>query len=124
MSVPGVSYASEAIEAIVARLEDAGLSPSRDAGAFHPQPLGILVGLPALIARGLASRTFEIPVHVVSADPLNGPGQVDRLYVLADLVAATLATDSYAPADWIGGVNVEPLPSVLVTCVITIGGEI
>ena len=37
------------------QLDDAGIEATRDAGAFYPQPLGVLVGLPALVRRGLTT---------------------------------------------------------------------
>ena len=94
-----------------------------DAGAFHPAPLGVLVGLPSLVARGMAHRTYSVPVHVVSADPLNTRSATDALYRLADQLVVTLAVSSYVPADWAGGVNRDPLPSVSFGILVTVTEE-
>lgn len=96
---------------------------SDDAGAFHPAPLGVLVGLPTLQGRGLASRSYLVPVHVVSADPLNTRGATDALYRLADRLVVALPVSTYVPTDWSGGVNRDPLPSVNFGIVVTITEE-
>ena len=120
MSTLAATHAVRAITATVDALEAGGVTATNDAGAFHPRPLGVLVGLPSLIDRGLGQRTFAIPVHVVSADPLNSLRAVDGLYEIADLACTALGADNYAPAEWIGGVNVEPLPSLLITATVTV----
>jgi hypothetical protein len=120
MSVAVVPPAVRAIDAAVAELTDAGIDASRDAGAFYPQPVGVLVGLPALIRRHLAARTFEIPVLVVSGDPLNAPLNVDRLYALVDDVALVLGCDAYRPSNYRSSVNAEPLPAVELTATVTV----
>jgi hypothetical protein len=121
MSTPAtLNAATRAIEELVARLEEAGVSATRDAGAFFPQPVGVLVGLPTLVSRGLAARTFTIRVLVVSGDPLNTPLAVDRVYALADDVAYALATDAYRASSWRSSVNAEPLPAVELTVTVTV----
>jgi hypothetical protein len=117
------SAATRAITCVIDALASVGLSASRDAGAFHPQPTGILVGLPALTSRGLVFHTFTIPVHIVSGVPLNTMGAVDALYAIADAAVAALGEDSYVPSEWGGGPNLDPLPSLLLSCVVTISPE-
>lgn len=112
--------ASLAIDAVLELLADAGIAATRDAGAFYPHPTGVLVALPALVGRGVATRTFEIPVLVVSGDPLNTETAVDRLYALADDAAAALACDSYRPSSYTGGGNAEPLPALELTVTTTV----
>jgi hypothetical protein len=112
VSVAPVTAAVRVIEAIVDELAQAGIEATRDAGSFYPQPLGVLVGLPTLARRGLSIRTFEVPVLVVSGDPLNSELAVDRIYTLADDVALALATDNYRPSSWRSSVNAEPLPAL------------
>lgn len=119
MSAVIASPALRAVEALVQVLAAAGVPASRDAGAFYPQPVGVLVGLPAMTGRGLASRTFTVPVLVVSGDPLNSDTAVDRLFALADDVALALQTDAYRPSSWRSGVNSEPLPAVELTVTAT-----
>lgn len=104
--------AVRAIEGVLELLADAGIDATRDAGAFYPQPAGVLVGLPALTARGLASSTFEVSVLVVSGDPLNTELAVDRVYALAEDVAFALRTDNYRPSSWRSSSNAEPLPAL------------
>ena len=127
MSSPATatSAASRAIDATLELLADAGIEATRDAGAFYPQPVGVLVTLPTLVGRGLASWTFELPVLVVSGDPLNSVPAVDRLYTLAEEVALELRTDRYAPSNYRGGVNSEPLPALelVATVTVTEGGS-
>ena len=121
VSVLARSAASAALDAVVQLLADHGVTASRDPGAFHMAPLGVLVGLPALTDATLGARVYEIPVYVVSSDPLSGPAEVDALYALADDVARALSCDTYRPTDWRGaGVNSEPLPAVLVTAFATV----
>jgi hypothetical protein len=112
--------AVRAIEVVLDRLELAGVPATRDAGAFHPQGLGVLVGLPLLTARGLALRTYSVPVRVVSSDPLNSVLAVDSLYLLADELAGLLDADAYVPQEWQGGVNRDPLPAVLLEITVSI----
>jgi hypothetical protein len=120
MSAPAVvTPASRAIGAALELLADAGIVATRDAGAFYPQPCGVLVGLPTLTRRGVASRTFEIPVLVVSGDPLNSSLAVDRLYALADDAALALLTDNYRPSSWRSSSNAEPLPALELTVTVT-----
>jgi hypothetical protein len=112
--------ATRALEALLAALDDAGIEATRDAGAFFPQPVGVLVGLPALAAWTQAARTYEISVLVVSGDPLNAVPNVDRIYALADDVALALAVDQYRPSNWRTSVNAEPLPAVELTATVTV----
>jgi hypothetical protein len=114
------SAATRAISAVVDALASVAITASRDAGAFYPQPTGVLIGLPALTDRGMAFRTFTIPVHIVSGVPLNTMGAVDALYTIADVAVGALGADGYAPAEWGGSPNVDPLPSLLISCVVTI----
>lgn len=115
----GVNEASLAIGELLALLEDAGIEASADPSTFLPRPVGVLVGLPSLVRRGLAARTYEIPVRVVSGDALNTPANVDRLYAVADQVAEALGTWSYAPASYQGRPDSEPLPGILFTVTTT-----
>jgi hypothetical protein len=117
-----VSGAVRAIELVVSRLEAAGVEATRDAGAFHPTPIGVLVGLPSLVFLQLASSTYQVPVRVVSADPLNTLAAVDRLYGVADDLVGLLGCDSYSIGDWFGGVNADPLPAILLDAVVTVEG--
>ncbi len=120
MSVAVTHPATRAIDGVLGALQEAGIDATRDAGAFYPQPIGVLVGLPAMILRGLSTRTFELSVLVVSGDPLNTELAVDRLYALADDVALALAVAEYAPSSWRSGVNAEPLPAVELTATVTV----
>ena len=113
------SSAGTARAAVLALLETAGIEATLDAGAFYPQPVGVLIGLPTLVGRTLAARTFELPVTVVSGDPLNSELAVDRLYALADDVAGALRTMAYRPTSYRGGVNAEPLPAIELTATLT-----
>jgi hypothetical protein len=118
-----VTTSTPAIRAVVAvhlRLEDAGVPATRDAGSFYPQGIGVLIGLPSLIARGLANRTYSVPVRAVSSDPLNTLAAVDALYALADQLTGLLDADTYTPQDWFGGVNREPLPAILIETTVTV----
>lgn len=121
MSAVATSAATRALEALLDLLAAAGVTATRDAGAFYPQPVGVLVDLPTLTRRGLASQTFSIPVLVVSGDPLNDERRVDRLYALADEVAFVLAIDQYRPTNWAPRtVNAEPLPAVELAATVTV----
>lgn len=119
-AIEDVTAAVRAIEATLELLTEAGIEATRDAGAFYPQPIGVLVGLPTLNSRGLASRTFTIPVLIVSGDPLNAELAVNRLYALADDVALALRTDRYAPSSYRGGVNSEPMPAIELAVTVTV----
>lgn len=119
MSTIETTPATRALDAVLAMLADAGITASRDAGAFYPQPVGVLVGLPAMVRRGVAHRTFEVAVFVVSGDPLNSAAAVDRIFGVADAAATALQTDNYRPSSWRGSPNAEPLPSVELTVTVT-----
>jgi len=121
------SGAVAAIAAVISELQAAGIDATRDPGAFYPQPVGVLVGLPTLAERGLASSTFSVPILIVSGDPLNSEDVVDRLYALADDAARAVRTDQYRPSSWAGNVNAEPLPAVEMAATVTladIGGSL
>jgi hypothetical protein len=119
-SVELVTPALAARAWIVDELGDAGIEATADAGAFHPQPVGVLVGLPALVERGLASSTFEVPVWIVSGDPLNAELALGRLYVLADQAADALGQAAYRPSSYRSPLNVEPLPALELTVTVTV----
>lgn len=114
--------ATRAIEKVLERLQDGGVDATRDAGAFHPRPIGVLVGLPDLTFRLIASVTYTVPVRVVSADPLNTVAAVDRLYGLADSLAVLLSCDSYTVGEWVGSVNADALPAILLNVTVTVEG--
>jgi hypothetical protein len=111
MSATATSAGTRAIEALLALLEDAGIEATRDAGAFYPQPVGVLVGLPTLIGRTQGGRNFTIPVLVVSGDPFNAELPVDRALALADDVALALKVANYRPSSYRSSSNAEPLPA-------------
>ena len=101
-------------------LRDAGLSKAtRDAGAFFPSPIGVLVGMPSLTSAGLGSRTIEVPVHIISADPPS-PRILGLMYAAADTAAQALGIDQYTPSTYSGNINSEPLPTIDMTAVVTI----
>lgn len=112
--------ANRARVALAALLADAGIPAALDAGAFYPQPVGVLVALPSLVARTMAARTFTIPVLVVAGDPVNTPLVVERLYALADDVANATRTPTYRASSWRGGPNAEPLPAVELEVTVTV----
>lgn len=125
MSTPATaSAATRAIENLLELLDDAGLEATRDVGAFYPQPIGILVGLPTLTRRTQAARTFTIPVSVVSGDPFNSPAAVDRALALADEVAGVLRTENYRPSSYRSSVNAEPLPTFELSVTVTVLEEV
>jgi hypothetical protein len=109
------SPAVRAIADVLASLEAAAITATRDPGAFYPQPVGVLVGLPSLASRNLQARIYEIPVLVVSGDPLNAELAVDRLCALADDVALALGEDAYRPSSWRNPSNAEPYPALEIT---------
>jgi hypothetical protein len=120
MSTTETHPATRVIDSILETLELAAIEATRDAGAFYPQPAGVLVGLPALVGRGHATRTYEVPVLVVSGDPLNAELPVDRLYALADDAALALAVNAYRVSSWRSSVNAEPLPALELTVTVTV----
>ena len=126
MATTATGPAVRARDAVLFAVQDAlvpvasAVTVSADAGAFHPQPLGVLIGLPSLVSRTLAARTYDVPVHVVSADPLNDRSAVESLFELADALVLVLGVATYAATDWPGGVNRDPLPSVYLLATITV----
>lgn len=117
--------ATQGLEAVLQVLADAGVTASRDAGSFVPRGVGVLVGLPSWVDSTLAGKVFEVPVLVVSGDPLNTAGAVDRLYAEADAIADALACDSYRPATWEGATPARPegLPAVEIIATVTVPNE-
>jgi hypothetical protein len=124
MSVQATTPATLARADLLAKLDVGGVDDATgDAGAFHPQPVGVLVGLPALVGRTLAGWTFEVPILVVSGDPLNSELAVDRVYAIADDVALILSTASYRPSSWRSSSNAEPLPALELAVTVTVTEE-
>ena len=124
MSVSPATGAGQAIEAVLAQLAEDGIDATDDAGAFFPQPVGVLVGLPSLVSRGLAAATYSIPILVVSGDPINERLSRDRLYALADDICRSLSIAAYRPSQWSGNVNLEPLPALELAAVVTVTTEV
>jgi hypothetical protein len=114
-----VNAAVVARKALAAMLRDGGVDATLDAGAFYPQPVGVLVGLPSLVDRTLAGAIFTCPVLVVSGDPLSTLLAVDRLYALADECAGLLSLSTYEPASYSTSANAEPLPAIALTVTLT-----
>lgn len=123
MSATETATGALAVSAVLDALEAAGIPATADAGAFYPAPVGVLVGLPSLTARGIASASFSVRVTVVSGDPLTDASKAGRLLALADDTALALRCDSYRPTSWQGGVNAEPLAAVEMAAVITLARE-
>jgi hypothetical protein len=109
---------AQALDAVVDLLTEAGLQATRDAGSFYPNTVACLVGMPTVKASGLAYRTMEVPIHVVTSDPPS-LRSVDQLYAAAEIAAAALETDTYAPQTWSGGPNADALPSILINAVVS-----
>jgi hypothetical protein len=116
-----VNTAVLVLEAVLEMLDAHGITATRDAGAFYPQPLGVLVGLPSLTGGTLGARTYTVPVYVVSGQPLVEPDVVDALYSLADEVAMALDVAAYSPFDFRGSAaNAEALPGVQLDATATV----
>jgi hypothetical protein len=118
-----MTAAARALEALLELLADAELEATRDAGAFRPEPVGVLVGLPSLVDATLGALVFTIPVLVVSGEPLNTPAAVDRLYLQADAVAEAVRTLAYRPSVFSGSSRAEPLPAVEIIATVTVSEE-
>lgn len=116
----GTASALTAIEAVVDQLAASGITAVRDAGAFYPQPIGVLVGLPSLVKRGQGFVSYQVPILVVSGDPLNEELAVDRLYALADDAARAVRTDQYRPSSFPTSANAEPLPAIEMAALVTL----
>ena len=123
MSATATSAAVRARTELELELEASGIEATGDAGAFYPQPAGVLIGLPTLTGRTLAGRTFTIPVLVVSGDPLNSNERVAAIYELADAVAGALSTAAYRPTQYRSSSNAEPLPALEVLVTVTVSEE-
>ena len=123
MSATATSAAVRARTELELELEAAGIEATGDAGAFYPQPIGVLIGLPTLVGRTLAGRTFTIPVLVVSGDPLNSNERVAALYALADEVAGVLSTAAYRPTQYRSNESPEPRPAIEVLVTVTVSEE-
>ena len=120
MSTVLLTPATRALDALVQLLEDAGITATRDAGAFLPDPIGVLVGLPSWVGSTLSGRVYEVPILVVSGQPLNTLAAVDRLYGEADAIARVAATDAYRPATWTSSSRPEPLPAIEIMATVTV----
>lgn len=123
MSATATSAAVRARLELWAALDDDGIPASTDSGAFYPQPVGVLIGLPTLVRRTLAARTFTVPVMIVSGEPLNSDPRVAELYALADEVAGVLSTAAYRPTQFRSSANAEPLPAIEVLVTVTVSEE-
>ena len=120
MAVQTTTPAARAVQAVVDKLQAAGIGATRDEGAFFPQPVGVLVGQPALTSRLLAARSFTVPVLAVSADPLNSPARFDRVYALADDVSSALNEAAYRVSSWQQTRTSEPLFALEISAIVTV----
>lgn len=118
-----MTSASGAIDGILALLLAGGVEASRDAAGFNPSPIGVLVGLPSLVNHTLGGAIYEIPVLVVSGDPVNSAEAVDRLYAEADAIAAIIGADNYSPTSWAGSSRTQPLPAIEIVALATVENE-
>jgi hypothetical protein len=107
-----MTLATAAIERVLELLAANGVDATADAGALTPDPIGVLVGLPALTGRTLAGAHYTVPVTVVTGDPLSTLAARDRLYDTADAAADAIGAATYSPSSFSNGVNAEPLPSL------------
>jgi len=123
MSVAAIAPALRARSALLEELEAAGIEATGDSGAFYPQPIGVLVGLPTLAGKLLDGRTFTVPVTVVSGEALNNERIVSDLYTLADDVAGALSIVAYRPISWRASLNAEPLPALELVATVTVSEE-
>ena len=123
MSVSAIAPALRARAALLDELEAAGIEATGDSGAFYPQPIGVLVGLPTLVGRLLDGRTFTIPVVIVAGEALNNERIVSDLYTLADDVAGALSTAAYRPISYRSSLNAEPLPALELVATVTVSEE-
>jgi hypothetical protein len=106
--------------AVLELLDEHGIRAASDAETFTPAPVGVLVGLPALTGRGLASWAFTVPVFVVSGDPVTNARVLGRLYALADDAALALRVAGYAPTSFTAGTTAEPLTALELEAVVTV----
>jgi hypothetical protein len=112
LTVTQLTGAGAAIAHVLQLLVEAGISATRVAETFYPQPVGVLVGLPTLEGRTFAGATYTVPILVVSGDPLGNELTVDRVYALADDCARAVRCDTYRPSSYQTSANAEPLPAV------------
>lgn len=118
-----MTTATRAIDAVLELLTGSGIAATRDVSELDPSPIGVLIGLPSLVDATLGAQTFEIPVYVVSGDPVNSAEAVDRLYAIADEVAVAASTLAYRPTTWGGRAGAEPLPALELTVTVTVSNE-
>ncbi len=120
-----MTIASRAIEAVLALLDDAGITASRDAETFAAElgSIGVLVGPPSRVGGTLSAGTFEIPIYVIAGDPVNTADAVDALYLEADAIARELRTLTYRPTTWGGRSGSEPLSAIEITVTVTVSLE-
>lgn len=111
--------AAVALEAVLELLTAGSVTASRDASSFYPDPIGVLIGLPTRLRDTLGASVFEIPILVISAEPVNTPEAVDRLYAEADAIAELVSAATYRPTTWSGGSNDGPLPAVEILAIVT-----
>lgn len=120
-----MSSASRAIDRIVELLAVEEITAHRDVeDLFSGGPIGVLVGLPAKVGATLSGSTFEVPVYVISADPVNTSATVDRLYAEADAAAHALYTLGYRVSSWGGRAGTEPLTAAEITVTVTVSQEV
>jgi hypothetical protein len=121
-----VTAATRALDAVLAELLASEITASRDAADFAAElgAIGVLIGLPSRVGGTLSAATFEIPVLVISGDPVNTAAAVDRLYAEADAIASALSTLSYRPTTWGGRAGGEPLSAIEITATVTVSEEV
>ena len=110
---------SEALDRVVMAIAVEGVQiVSRDAGAFYPDPVGVLVAAPTITDVGLGSITFDVPIYVVSTLP---PGQsaLDGVLATTLQVLEAVQVSEARPTTWSGGPNVDALPAYEITATVT-----
>lgn len=118
-----MTSARAAIDAIAELLADAGVQATDEASGFSPSPIGVLIGLPSRVSATLGGETFEIPILVVSGDPVNTAEAVDRLYAEADAIAHAVAETKYEPTTWAGSGRVQPLPAIEIVATVSVSNN-
>jgi hypothetical protein len=118
-----VAPAVRARAAVLELLTDAGVRAHSEAETFTPAPIGVLVGLPTMNGRGLASWSFTVPVLVVSGDPVTSSRVLGRLYALADDCALALRVAGYSPTTFQAGATAEPLTALELEAAVTVSHD-
>lgn len=119
MTIGTANPVSEALDRVALAIAVEGVQHvTRDPGAFHPDPVGVLVTAPTVTDLGLASISFTVPILIVSIQPPSADS-LDIILTTTLQVLEAVQVSQARPTQWSGGPNLDSLPAYEVVATVT-----